>query len=88
MGLKVQLLGEFRVWRDGKLISHSEWKSRRLQALFQFLVAEPGRVYTVDALIEELCRMSEILPGQGAFTCPRQRTEKDPGAQTDPRPSP
>jgi len=52
MALKIQLLGSFQVWRNGKLVSPTEWRTSHAQNLFKLLVTEPGRSYSTDELIE------------------------------------
>jgi DNA-binding SARP family transcriptional activator len=52
--LRVQLFGQFRVWRDGTLIPFREWKTRRHQAIFKLLASKHGRCFTHDELIELL----------------------------------
>ena len=61
MALKIQLFGELHVWRDGgkEPIDRQEWRDRKSIQLFKILVAEPGRVFHKDELIEWLWPRSD-----------------------------
>ncbi|MBI1742899.1 AAA family ATPase [Candidatus Acetothermia bacterium] len=50
MGLRVQLFGEFKVWRDGQLVAESAWKNVRTKELFKRLVIELGRHFKAESL--------------------------------------
>ncbi len=51
--LSIQLLGEFSVWRGGKLILHDSWRKRKVRALFAILAMQHSRVHR-DVLLEWL----------------------------------
>ncbi|MBI3661019.1 tetratricopeptide repeat protein [Candidatus Acetothermia bacterium] len=53
-GLKVKLLGQFEVWRDGVLISPEDWKRHKTHILLKILIGNRGRKFTQDELIEFL----------------------------------
>ncbi len=57
--LRVQLLGEFRCWRVGKLITPMLWKTAKLRALFALFVTERGQVFSQAQLAEQLWPDSE-----------------------------
>jgi len=52
--LRVQLFGQFRVWRGRRLITSKEWKGRQHQRLFKLLVFERGRLFSHEELIDLL----------------------------------
>jgi DNA-binding SARP family transcriptional activator len=53
MGLRIDLLGKFRVWRDDVQIEPEEWRTEKAKALLKILLTE-RRVFTQDELIEYL----------------------------------
>ena len=61
--LRVRLLGPFQVWRVGLLRQPRDWIDRKVQALFKILVAERGRTYSRDELLEFL--WPDLSPKQG-----------------------
>lgn len=60
--LHIQLLGPFRVWRDGNLIQADQWRTHHHQTLFQRLISEQGRFLNTDELIE--AAWPEADPGE------------------------
>lgn len=40
--LKINLFGEFRVWRGGDLIKSEEWGRQKTRSLLKLLVTRPG----------------------------------------------
>lgn len=52
--LRVQTLGNFRVWRGGEEIDGREWKRDKARQLFQLLVAERGRLLQREEITERL----------------------------------
>jgi DNA-binding SARP family transcriptional activator len=52
--LTIQVLGDFRVLRDGVAVPASEWRSKKARGLLKLLVAAHGRAVPRDALIEVL----------------------------------
>jgi len=54
MTLRIQLLGEFRLWRGPSPIDPKEWKTEKAKTLLKILLTKPGRVFTADELIEYL----------------------------------
>lgn len=57
--LRVQLLGEFRCWRDRELIAPTLWRTAKLRALFALFVTERGQVFSQAQLAEQLWPDSE-----------------------------
>lgn len=68
--LRVQLLGEFRCWRDGELIAPKLWKTAKIRELFAILISERGRLFTQYQLIDRLWPGSD---SEGALTSLRRR---------------
>ena len=58
MALEIQLLGGFRVTRDGEGIE--EWGSEQTKTLLKILVSEPDQVFLHDQLIEHLWPETEF----------------------------
>jgi tetratricopeptide (TPR) repeat protein len=52
MGLKIQLLGGFAVWRDDHFIE--DWGSEQTKALLKIFLTEPGQPFLHDQLLEHL----------------------------------
>jgi predicted ATPase/DNA-binding SARP family transcriptional activator len=52
--LRVQTLGNFRVWRDGQQLTAGSWSLRKAGALFKCLLGSPGYRAGRDTLIEAL----------------------------------
>lgn len=52
MALKVQLCGEFRLWRDGEEITPLFAHSGGAKTLLKIFLAYHGRILTRDELIE------------------------------------
>jgi|GEM_PF-3194634 len=48
--LRVYLLGEFRLYRNGVLISSTEWHTRQARQLFKLLFTERGRTVPADKI--------------------------------------
>ena len=49
--LRIQMLGQFKVWRQGEILS---WPTQKSKALFQILLIEPGRLVPAEQLLEYL----------------------------------
>jgi hypothetical protein len=41
-GVKINLFGEFRVWRDGQPIEGKEWDRQKTRSLLKLLLTAPG----------------------------------------------
>jgi len=52
--LKINLFGEFRVWRGEDLIKSEEWGRQKTRSLLKLLVTRPGRVFPRDEILEAL----------------------------------
>ena len=52
--LRVYLLGEFRCYRDGELVSSRDWHTRQARQLFKLLLTERGRTVSVRKLLHLL----------------------------------
>src|SRR5215467_9029819 len=52
--LRVYLLGEFRCYRDGVLVSSRDWHTRQARQLFKLLLAERGHTVSVSKLMHLL----------------------------------
>ncbi len=50
--VRVQLLGRFTVWREGRVIADSDWISRKHRSLFKVLVAHRGALMPHEQLID------------------------------------
>lgn len=50
----IQTLGAFRVWRDGRAVPSTEWRSRKARDVLKILVARRGRPTPRDLLVEAL----------------------------------
>ncbi|HZO72197.1 MAG TPA: BTAD domain-containing putative transcriptional regulator [Ktedonobacteraceae bacterium] len=48
--LQIYLLGEFRLYRDGTLITHKDWHTRQARQLFKLLLTERGRTVSMRKL--------------------------------------
>lgn len=64
--LKVQLMGEFRVRRDGTLISEQAWHRPIVQRLFQYFTLHRGERLARDQIIQDLWTDSD--PQNAAVT--------------------
>lgn len=49
--LRIQVLGQFQVWHQRKIL---DWPTQKSKALFQILLVEPGRLVPTDQLLEYL----------------------------------
>jgi DNA-binding SARP family transcriptional activator len=56
MTLRIQLLGNFRIWRDGTLVPADSWPTQKSKALVKILLTERGRFVSADRLTEWLWR--------------------------------
>lgn len=54
VSLKINLFGEFRVWRDGDPIQSEEWNRRKTRSLLKLLLVRPGRAFSRDEILEAL----------------------------------
>jgi DNA-binding SARP family transcriptional activator len=52
--LRVYLLGEFRCYRDGELVSSRDWHTRQARQLFKLLLTERGHTVSVRKLLHLL----------------------------------
>ncbi|GAC1679977.1 MAG: hypothetical protein NVS9B9_00830 [Ktedonobacteraceae bacterium] len=52
--LRVYLLGTFRLYRDGVLLTSKDWQLRHAQQLFKLLFTERGRTVPADRVIDLL----------------------------------
>jgi len=52
--LRVYLLGTFRLYRDGVLLTSKDWQIRHAQQLFKLLFTERGRTVPADRVIDLL----------------------------------
>lgn len=52
--LKINLFGEFQVWRGGDLIQSEEWNRRKTRSLLKLLLVHPGRAIPRDVILEAL----------------------------------
>lgn len=59
MGLRIQLFGEFAIWRDE--IRIEQWHGEKDKALLKLLISEPGRPFLHDELVEHLCRSRGLI---------------------------
>ncbi|MDX6380159.1 MAG: hypothetical protein QOI57_1183, partial [Rubrobacteraceae bacterium] len=53
-GLRVNLFGEFQVWRGDELIEREEWGRQKSRPLLKLLLTRPGRAFSRDEIIEAL----------------------------------
>ena len=53
-GLQVQLLGSFKVYRDGEEISRNEWKRKKARDVFKFLASRHGTAVSTDEIVLHL----------------------------------
>ncbi|MBI3660427.1 tetratricopeptide repeat protein [Candidatus Acetothermia bacterium] len=54
MGLRIQLFGNFQIWRDDELIPSEAWETKIAKSILKILLTEPGRVFSQDELLEYL----------------------------------
>ena len=56
-GVKINLFGEFRVWRDEEWqpIEGKEWDRQKSCSLLKLLLTRPGRVFSRDEIMEVPC---------------------------------
>jgi len=54
VGLKIELLGQFRVWRGGNLIGDEAWDRQKTRSLLKLLLTCPGRAFSRDEITEAL----------------------------------
>lgn len=52
--LRVQTLGDFRLWRGREEVSHREWQRKKAQQLFLLFVTERGRVLHREQICDML----------------------------------
>ena len=53
-GVKINLFGEFRVWRDGQPIEGKEWDRQKTRSLLTLLLTRPGHLLSRDEIMEVL----------------------------------
>lgn len=51
---RVYAFGTFRVFLEGKMLTHKDWILPGVQRLFLFFITHPGEWHTTDALLETL----------------------------------
>lgn len=61
--LRIQMLGPFRVWRQGELISNEAWPTQKCRQLLKLLLTERGHSLAADRILDALWR---DLPPQKA----------------------
>jgi len=54
MGLRIKLLGQFEVYRDGQPIAQTEWRTEKNKDLLKILALYPDQVLSQDWLMESL----------------------------------
>jgi len=64
--LRIHLLGAFKVFRDGQLLTAGEWRSQQTRTILKLLLAQRGHVVPTDQLLEVL------WPGEGPDTARRR----------------
>ncbi len=52
--LKINLVGEFRVWRGEDLIGSRDWDRQKTRSLLKLLLTRPDHVFSKDEIIEAL----------------------------------
>ncbi len=53
-GVKINLFGEFRVWRDGQPTEGKVWGRQKTCSLLKLLLTKPGRAFSRDEIMEVL----------------------------------
>jgi DNA-binding SARP family transcriptional activator len=61
--LKIATLGQFSVWKGRGLIQEKAWQRRRAGELFRFLLLQPNRTASKDAIIDALWAEHDIDSG-------------------------
>jgi DNA-binding SARP family transcriptional activator len=54
VSLRVNLFGEFRVWRSEDLVEREEWRRQKCRTLLKLLLTRPGYAFSRDEIIEAL----------------------------------
>lgn len=52
--LRIELLGDFRVWRAEDLIESEEWNRQKTRSLLKLLLTRPGRAFSKDEIVDAL----------------------------------
>lgn len=52
--LRINLFGEFRVWRGEDLIEGKEWDRQKARSLLKLLLTRPGRAFSKDEIVDAL----------------------------------
>ncbi|TEU20147.1 MAG: tetratricopeptide repeat protein [Anaerolineales bacterium] len=52
--IRIQALGPFHIWRDGKAVPDEAWPTYKSKQLFKILLTERGHLVSADRLIEYL----------------------------------
>lgn len=52
--LKINLFGEFRVWRGEDLVENGEWDRQKTRSLLKLLLTRPGRAFSRDEILDAL----------------------------------
>ncbi|MBX6763896.1 MAG: tetratricopeptide repeat protein [Rubrobacteraceae bacterium] len=53
-GLKIAMLGEFRVWRGEEPVGDKEWGRQKTRSLLKLLLTRPGQPFSRDEILEAL----------------------------------
>ena len=53
-GVKINLFGEIRVWRDAQPIEGNEWDRQKIRSLLELLLTRPGHVFSREEILELL----------------------------------
>jgi DNA-binding SARP family transcriptional activator/Flp pilus assembly protein TadD len=53
-GLKIELFGEFQVWRGEDLLESQVWGRQKTRSLLKLLLTRPGRAFSKDEILEAL----------------------------------
>ena len=61
-GVKINLFGEFRAWRDGQPIEGKEWDRQKICTLLKLLLTHPGQVFSRDEIMEVLWPDPDAFP--------------------------
>ncbi len=54
LSLKINLVGEFRVWRGDHLIGSKEWDRQKTRSLLKVLLTRPDHIFSKDEIVEAL----------------------------------
>lgn len=74
--IRIETLGDFRVLRDGCLITKADWKGNQAKRLLKAILASGGRNVPIDVIIEDLWPERQAKAGQASFTVNLHRLRK------------